>query len=191
MAGKKRGKIESRIQKFFNELTPSKLEEMKRERIKKNKSQTLERQLGFYVGQDIVNSYLPTISTDAIHSRRCIEVSEEDTIENQRLSDVWYSTTKYGGNFDGENDGDKEKWEAYRSHSKMLELKYLPHTLTCHLMPLHVENIDEFKKGLIDSLWNCDMCSYSIKPENIKIYDDDDAYFTIIEFTLGQLVGDE
>jgi hypothetical protein len=28
------------------------------------------------------------------------------------------------------------------------------------------------------------MCTYSLKPEDIKIYDDEDLWFTIIEFVL-------
>jgi hypothetical protein len=65
----------------------------------------------------------------------------------------------------------------------MLEKKYLPDPLVCHLRLLNVENWDEFKEGLIDYLWECDMCSYSLKAEDINIFDDDD-YFTIIKFKL-------
>lgn len=181
----------STLRRLMRELTPEKREQMRKERIERNKKQTLESQLGYYVGEDIVHRFLPTLSTDGVTSRKCIIVSEDDTKENKRLSDEWYSTTRYGGKWDGVTEnGNKDKWEEYRTHNKMLEFKYLPHTLTCHLPPLNVENIDEFKKGLINSLWNSDMCSYSLKPENIKIYDDEDGYFTIFEFVLGQLVND-
>lgn len=181
----------STLKKLMRELTPEKREEMRQERLKENKEQSLESQLGYYVGEYIVRTHLPTISTDSIRSRNCIIVSEEDSIENKRLEEEWYSTTRYGGNHNGKDEnGDKEKWEEYYNHNKFLEYKYLPHKLICHLRPLNVENIEEFKKGLSWSLWDCDMCSYSTKPENIKIYDDEDGYFTMIELVLGQLVKD-
>lgn len=181
----------STLKRLTKELTSEKLEEMRQERINKIKKLTLEKQLGFYVGEDIVHRFLPTLSTDEIQSRNCIKVSEEDSCENKKLNDEWFSSTRYGDNWDGVGEnGDKDMWEKYYNHNKMLELKYLPHKLVCHLPSLNVENIDEFKKGLIDSLWDCDMCSYSLKPENIKIYNDDDYYFTIFEFILGQLVKD-
>lgn len=182
----------STLRRLMREMTPEKMEQMRKERIERNKKQTLESQLGYYVGEYIVHRYLPTLSTDTIQSRNCIIVSEDDTKENKRLNDEWFSSTRYGGKWNGvyEN-GDKEKWEEYRRHNKMLEYKYLPHTLVCHLQPLNVENIDEFKKGLSWSLWDCDMCSYNIKPENIKIYDEEDGYFTVFEFTLGQLINDD
>lgn len=177
--------------KILKELTPERIEEMKQERIKHNKQQTLEFQLGYYVGEFIVDNHLPTLSTDMMKSRKCIIVSEEDTKENKRLNDEWYSSTRYGDKYNGKDEsGDKEKWEELRNHSKILEYKYLPHNLVCHLSPINVGNIEEFKKGLSWSLWDCDMCSYSIKPENIKIYDDEDGFFTTIELVLGQIVGE-
>jgi hypothetical protein len=53
---------------------------------------------------------------------------------------------------------------------------------------LNIKNENEFKDGLKFALWDCDMCSYNIEPENIKIYDDEDMYFTIIEFVLDSVV---
>ena len=66
----------------------------------------------------------------------------------------------------------------------MLEKKYLPNPLKCHMSLMNIRDEKDFKDGLIHSLWNCDMCTYSLKPEDIKIYDDEDLWFTIIEFIL-------
>lgn len=177
------------IRKLMEELTPEKLEEMKQERIEHKNSLTLDYQLGVYVGFEIINRFLPTLSTDMIQSRVVIDVSNEDTDENDRLDTEWYETTRYGGKWDGVTEnGDKTKWDLYHNHNKMLEKKYLPHKMICHLGVLNIQNMDEFKSGLRTSLWDCDMCSYNIEPENIKIYDDEDVRFTIIEFTLDSVL---
>jgi len=160
-------------------LIPEKMEEIRLEPIKRNKEQSLESQLGYFVGEYIVHRYLPTLSTDVMLSRKVIQVSEEDTAENKRLSDEWSETAR------NSKDGRNEKWVTYFNHNKMLKKKYLPEKLICHVRRLNIENMDEFKDGLITSLWDCDMCSYSLKPENINIYDEHHGYFTVIEFIRG------
>ena len=53
-----------------------------------------------------------------------------------------------------------------------------------------LEKINQEKKGLFSSLWDSDMCSYNLNPENIKIVNDKYGYLTIIEFVLNELVND-
>jgi len=179
--------LKSSMQKFFDEI---KTPEYRQEQIEKNEKYleelTIDHQFGYYVGNHIVSSYLPTLSTDMIHSNRVIEVSEEDTLENKRLDAEWFSTTRHMPNWDGEVDGSKEKWNEYFQHNKMLEQKYLPNPLECHLGLLKINDMNEFKKGLSFSLWDCDMCSYDIKEENIKIENDMVNGFTIITFQLDE-----
>jgi hypothetical protein len=172
------------LQRLINETTDEDRQRWKDERVERKKNTTLTYQLGHYVGAEIFNCYLPTLSSDMLHSRKVIEISEEDSKENKRLESEWYSTTKYGSNRDLEKC--KENWDLYYAHNKMLEKKYLPDPLECHLDILNVEDWEEFKKGLIDYLWNCDMCSYSLKPEDIEITETEDVYFTIIKFKLCQ-----
>jgi hypothetical protein len=147
---------------------------------------SMDYQLGYYVGEYIVNRYLPTLSTDMIQSRNVIEVSEEDSIENNRLDREWYLTTKYQNDWNGEEDGDKEKWDLYHQHNKMLEQKYLPQKLECHLGLIKFNNEKEFKEGLHSSLWDCDMCSYNIDVENIKIEYEMEFGYTVITFQLDE-----
>lgn len=173
------------IENILNSITPEQVEEMRQKRIELKNKLTSEFQFGYYVGLEIVHRHLPTLSTDMIQSRNTIQVSEEDSLENKRLDTEWYVTTKHGGEWNGVNEnGDKEKWNLLYQHNKMLEKKYLPNPLKCHMSILNIQDIDEFKKGLEVALWDCDMCSYNIEPENIKIYDDEDYYFTIIELIL-------
>jgi len=178
-----------KIQDLLDSITPEMREKRKQEKIERKKNISTGFQLGYYVGLEIVNHFLPTLSTDMLQSRRVIEVSEEDALENERLNTEWYVTTRHGGEWNGvDENGDKEKWELYLQHNKMLDRKYLPNPLKCHMGLLNIKNMDEFKKGLRFALWDCDMCSYNIEPENIKIYDDEDMDFTIIEFVLDSVV---
>ena len=173
------------LKKILDSVTPEEKEKRKQERIERKNKLTLNYQLGFYVGLEIVNSYLPTLSTDMLQTRNVIQVSEEDRLENKRLDEEWFETTRHGGKWDGVHEnGDRQKWELFLQHNKMLEKKYLPNPLKCCIPILNIQNMDEFKKGLKASLWDCDLCSYNIEPENIKVYDDDEIYFTIIELSL-------
>jgi hypothetical protein len=177
--------IKTSMQKLFDEI---KSPEYKQKRIDENQKYldevTVDYHYGYFVGEHIVNRYLPTLSTDMLQSHNVIKVSEEDTIENRRLDKEWYSTTKYQDKYDGDNDGDKSKWELYYQHNKMLEQKYLPKKLDCYLRLLKINDEKEFKEGLRSSLWDCDMCSYNIDVENIKIENDMVNGFTIITFQL-------
>jgi hypothetical protein len=174
---------------LLKSITPEMEEKWKQDRINYKKSLSTEYQLGYYVGLEIVHRYLPTLSTDMIQSNYVIEVSQIDSEENKRLEEEWFSTTRYGGEWGGKSEnGNKEKWDELYDHNKMLEVKYLPHTLTCYMDVLNINDMNKFKEGIRTSLWDCDMCSYNIDIENIKIYDDEDIRFTIIEFTLGVLI---
>jgi hypothetical protein len=68
----------------------------------------------------------------------------------------------------------------------MLEKKYLPNPLVCYVGTLNIQDMDDFKKGLIQTLWDCDTCSYNLEKDNIKIYNDEGYYSTIIEFKLDE-----
>jgi hypothetical protein len=156
--------------------------EYKEKMINKNKEYLknvgMDYQLGFYIGENIVDNYLPTLSTDMIHSRKVIKVSEKDEIENNRLDDEWFNSCTH----ERGNSGDKEKWEAYFNHNKMLERKYLPQTLECVFSLIRIDDMNKFKEGIKESLWNCDMCSYNIDEEKIEIYNDLELGFTHIKF---------
>lgn len=145
---------------------------------------SMDHQLGYYVGEYIVNRYLPTLTTDMLQTRNVIEVNEEDTKENKRLDIEWFLTTRHMRDWNGKNDGDKEKWDLYYQHNKMLEKKYLPNPLECMLELIKFNDETEFKKGLRFSLWDCDVCSYNIEPENVKIEYDMEMGFTKISFQL-------
>jgi hypothetical protein len=146
------------------------------------KKLTAEYQLGYYVGEYIYSRFLPTLSTDLLQTRNVIKVSEEDELENKRLYDEWFKTSRFGSEWNSHEN--IEKWNLYQQHNKMLEEKYLPHELKCYFGLLHIKKEKQFKDGLINSLWNCDMCYYSLKPEDITIEHDSDYTTTTIIFKL-------
>ena len=93
-------------ERMLKKLTPEKREKMRIERIERNKSQSLESQLGYFVGEYIVHRNLPTLSTNLMRSRKVIQVSEEDAKENERLNAEWFETARLNGKMD---DGSNEK----------------------------------------------------------------------------------
>ena len=178
-------KIKRSMEDLFKEIsTPEYKEKQIQKHVNYLDEVTMDRQLGFYIGENIVDNYLPTLSTDMMQSRKVIQVNDEDSIENKRLDEDWFNTCTHRSG----NSGEKEKWDLYFQHNKMLEKKYLPPVLECVFGLIRINDMDEFKEGLRSSLWNCDMCSYNIDKENIEIEYDMEMGFTHIKFKLDENV---
>jgi hypothetical protein len=133
---------------------------------------TVDYHLGTYVGEHIVDRYLPTLSIDVMQSRTVLQVSEEDAAQNKTLEEAWAMDMDTPAN-----------WEAYHTHSKELQKKYMPAVLECPLPLTKFNDEAEFKAGLRNALWECDICSYDISPENIKIEHDMERAITRIFLT--------
>ena len=163
------------VSRLISELTPEDEKRLKTRRLERIKSMTAEYQLGCYVGDEIVRRYLPSLDIDMIHTNNVISVTPEEEQKAKELNDTWYNNHKDGG-------GDQDpNWIALRAFHKEMEDKYLPETVECHFSPLNIENMSEFKKGLIRSLWDCDICHYNIKEgDDIDVQLEDDYFFTII-----------
>jgi hypothetical protein len=169
--------------KNFRILTPEKNKEITQKRLASIAFMTAEYQLGMYVGQYIVLKYLPTLSISEIQTRNVIQVFDEDEAEYKALDALW---TKYV--FLPQTEENKKLSEAawapmIECYERMIK-KYMPQKLVCHLAPLNIVNVDEFKKGISNILWDCDCCSYSTDPENIVITHDEGGFFSQIEFVL-------
>lgn len=133
----------------------------KKERVKKSS----EFQLGQYVGYYIYHVYLPTLSSDMIQSRNVIKVTDEEFGINRKL------------NIDSFMDYlDKKEYDIsfrlYLNNLNELKRKYLPEVLECWFLPLDISDETEFKEGLINALWNTDLCHYSLNSDDITIVDD-------------------
>lgn len=165
---KDKTKVVERLRKRLENYTPKKLE-----------PKSIEYQLGFMIGEYIVAAYLPTLNVN-YQSNNTINVSDEDRIEFERLNKLWfYKELK-------NKKTAKEEWINLRKFDMELEKKYLPHTLECRIYPIEVENMIDLKKGIRDSLWNCDKCSYKIKTDEDIIIErvEPPFYFSIVKLNL-------
>ena len=169
----------NKLSDLFRDITPEKREKFKKERLERKSKLTLAYQLGFYVGEQIVDKHLPTLSVDMLKTRKNISVTCAEGDECRRLDDVWYKKRMESRDDDKHSE---TEWNALRAYHEMLEAKYLPSTVECHfsLLNINEENMSDFKKGIGDSLWDCDCSHYSTKPEDIEVKADEEGWFTII-----------
>lgn len=164
-------------------LTDEDRAELKRKRLESKSKLTLAYQLGFYVGEQIVNRYLPTLSVDMLKTRVNISVTCAEGDECRRLNDVWFDKRmEHRGDEDDITKATEKEWNEMQAYHKMLEDKYLKDTIDCHFQVLNIgeKDMDDFKAGIGASLWDCDCSHYSTKKENIEVQADEDGWFTII-----------
>ena len=170
-AKKRRSSILDRIK-----LTPEESERLRQKRIESIKSTSVDYQLGVYVGEEIAARYLPTLEIDMLQSRKVINVLPEEKEEADRLEKEWWSKQEAKENSD-------EEWKKLRAYHEIIEKKYLPDTLVCHIRPIHVNSEEDFKAGVANAIWNCDYSHYSCSgPADIEYELEEDGFFT--KFTL-------
>jgi len=145
----------------------------------KQEEKDLNLQLGYFVGDRIVDRYLPTISSDMMHTRTVIQTTIGEADESKRLSDIWFKSSRAG------NKGDTKEWIEMREYDMTLQAKYLPKTIECYIQRVTPTYMKAFLKGISASLWGCDMCNYNLEPKDI-IVDQEDKYFTKITLTLAK-----
>jgi len=164
-------------------LTEEDRKEILERRLEERSKLTLAFQLGFYVGEEIVNKYLPTLSVDMLQTRKIISVTSDEYRKCQELNDTWFNKSmSFKGNDKEKSEATQEEWQDLRAYHEMLEDKYLPKTVECHFGLLNIteNDMEEFKKGVSLSLWDCDCSHYSVKEEDISVVADEDGYFTVI-----------
>lgn len=172
-----------KYKKLF-EITDEDRAKYKQRRLEHKNKLTLEYQLGLFIGEYIVDKFLPTLSVDSLTTKNNISVTCAEGDEYRRLDDAWFNKrhSVKGATDKEKNDLSENEWKSYRAHHEMLIEKYLPKKLECFIPLLNVaENkLNELKQGISTALWDSDMSHYSTKIENIDIRDDENDYFTII-----------
>lgn len=116
---------------------------------------SLEFQLGLYIGDDIVKNYLPCLSIDG-DTNNPIEVSDEDTMEYEKVKKALDAIE-----FDNRCE-ESPKWKEYITFRKMLYKKYLPESIDCWVNRIEsVMNMNDLKSGIQVALCDSDVCSYN------------------------------
>jgi hypothetical protein len=119
--------------------------------------------MGQLVGEIILIKYLPTLETDMIETNKRVKVTDpEEFKENCRLGNVL--VTKMSSK-DDEHSKAHADWLA---HTNMLAKKYLPEKLECRVTQIEIADIDLFKEGLNNYLWDCDVSWYVAKDDFLK-----------------------
>ena len=113
----------------------------------------LNYQLGQYVGEHITRKYLPTLSTDALKTYTEIQVSEEDAERHRIVDEALWKT-------DPRSTDSQKKFKAFKTLNNELAKKYLPEKLNCLVPKIYPTDMDTFKEGLKDQLWDTDLSHY-------------------------------
>lgn len=116
----------------------------------------LNYQLGVYVGEYITTKYLPTLSTDMLKTYTEIQVSQQDAERHREVDETLSKTRKYNG-----GDGNSEQaFAAYKALNNELARKYLSQKLECLVPKVYPTDMNLFKEGLQDQLWDTDLSHY-------------------------------
>ena len=119
--------------------------------------------MGQLVGEIILIKYLPTLETDMIQTNKRVKVTDpEEYKENCRLDEIL--VTKMSS----KDDEYSEAHANWLAHTKMLAKKYLPEKLECRVTQIEITDIDSFKQGLDEYLWDCDVSWYVAKDDFLK-----------------------
>jgi hypothetical protein len=145
---------------------------------------SLEYQLGHYIGDYIVERYLPTLSVDG-STNEIIEVTKEEAEEYEKLEEIWWNALHPNSNWNQKSDAKKE-WNHRTAFKNMLKQKYMPKTLECHIpriTSVSEEKMEELKKGISSALLNSDVSYYSCDISDIGIIIDDN-FFSVVNLKL-------
>lgn len=140
----------------------------------KNNKPSLNYQLGMYVGNYIVLTGLPTLSTDGLKSNTVIEVSAEETAEWAELEKKCFEKMQT-------EEFSKHFYENRKWYHK-LEEKYLPETVELMVPRVVPTNMEQFTEGIKAVLWDCDLSHYKIE-EGFFVKTDKHAWCSIIILT--------
>ena len=116
----------------------------------------LNYQLGMYVGEHITFKYLPVLSTDVLKTYTEIQVSKEDARRHKSVNEALLRTRKLNS-----GDGNStEAFEVYKALNNELARKYLSEKLDCLVPKVYPTDMDKFREGLMDQLWDTDLSHY-------------------------------
>lgn len=131
----------------------------------KKQNDKLNYQLGTYVGELIVALHLPTLSTDMLQTNKVIQVSEEKAKAWKEMDDKHHDLWLSKGAPNSDEETTKLFYENRKWYMKNIEDVYLPNELKIQIPKVNPTNLEKFKKGLDNALWDCDLSHYDLDPE--------------------------
>jgi hypothetical protein len=157
---------------FMNSISDEKLEKIRMERIQRILSTPESWYLGYMVG-DVISRRLPILSISGIAGNVLIQIGEYDYYK--QLEDKW---------FNEKNETIKDNlWKELSEYGNKLDEKYLPKEFKTRINVMNIQNMKDFKEGILNSLWDSDFCNYNIKTnDDIQIEINEDYHF--MEITL-------
>lgn len=130
---------------------------------------SLTLQLGYYIGDAIVDRYMLNLDIDYERGKNIVKVSDEDKAayaEIEKLLNEKQATSDKA-------DVNWPEWINYIAFRKEMQRKYIPEFLECHVAKVEsVTDYDELKRGIGASMWDSDRSNYACDPDNIKIKDE-------------------
>lgn len=143
----------------------------------------LNFQLGYVIGRYIVETQLPTLSTDMKPGKVIVEVSAEDAARHKVIDSILNATYKLR-----DSKKEAEAFEHYKNINNELAKKYLKEKLEVIIPYTKPENIEEYRKGVNYALWDCDFSWYEADTDFFKFYgefeEDEDDYLFSFEMIL-------
>ena len=165
------------LDRILFDVTDAERQQWRRERDERRNRLTTEYQMGVFVGELIAIKYLLNLNIDMLGGGKSVKVSDAERAEYELLEKEWASTKEGSPEH-------KTAWERMRTMQIELTRKYLPETIDCHFPLMRIPNMDEFKRGVGDAIWDCDYSNYDCRPENIEVVDDTELYSTTIRLKL-------
>jgi len=121
-------------------------------------------ELGQLAGEIIEMKYLPTLETDMLKTFNVVKVDDDELIENKRLNDILDDSYSFNGG-SGDSATAHKDWI---DHVYILAEKHLPEKLECKINKVNPKNMDSFKDGLKNYLWNTDLSWYMPEDDFFK-----------------------
>jgi hypothetical protein len=124
--------------------------------------------IGQLVGEIIHIKYLPTLETDMIDTNNRVRITDvAELSENLRLDKLMRDIILERSSITNMQEY-KVAHANWLAHTNMLAKKYLPEKLECKVTQFEVTDVDLFKKGLDDYLWDCDVSWYVAKDDFLQ-----------------------
>jgi hypothetical protein len=132
------------------------------------RKQTPDFYLGLLVGEIIFLRYLPTLEVDSLKSLHVVSVGEHEKLEADRLHQILNDTYNDGTNPETKWGVKKSTEIAHKNwmgYINGLAENYLPEKLHCRFTKIQVNDINEFKSGITEYLWNTDLSWYETEDD--------------------------